>query len=139
MESQGRKAIAGVIGSVLGIIGLVLAAIWWSGIIWLLKSALPLIFLGLGLHLILKAFGTSWQDLIARVSQIGTEFITLDKLTQGIATITLKCPNCGAKMPEGTKFCLQCGNPLPQPKICPRCQTVNVPEATFCGHCGIKL
>jgi predicted amidophosphoribosyltransferase len=34
---------------------------------------------------------------------------------------------------------LHCGSPLPQPKICPKCQRVNVSEAKFCGYCGAEF
>lgn len=141
MESQNRKVVSGVVGVVLGIIGLFLTGIWWEGVVWLLKSVLPLLFLGLGLHLILKALGISWRDLTVRVAQVGTELFSPAKSTHvnRAVAVTLQCPNCGAGMPSGTTFCLQCGNPLPQPKVCLKCQRVNVPEASFCGHCGAKL
>lgn len=68
------------------------------------------------------------------------------------------CPNCGARNPEGTHYCGQCGGPLarmcPQcgamvtsrycgecgslvPRTCPKCGAVVT--TSYCGECGTKL
>ena len=56
---------------------------------------------------------------------------------------TIACAACGAKIPEGSKFCLECGTKVVMPKkggmkICPRCKA-NVPEGKFCLECGARL
>lgn len=46
------------------------------------------------------------------------------------------CPECGKKTPKG-KFCIECGHPLVNK--CPNCGT-EVPQGSkFCSECGTKL
>ena len=47
------------------------------------------------------------------------------------------CPNCGAPVTPGQRFCGQCGNALA--KSCPGCGAPADPGARFCGQCGTKL
>jgi class 3 adenylate cyclase len=47
------------------------------------------------------------------------------------------CPNCKAEIPDGSKFCVQCGALLPL--ACPSCGHGNRPLATFCASCGTAL
>jgi uncharacterized membrane protein YvbJ len=49
----------------------------------------------------------------------------------------MQCPNCGASVPAGKKFCLECGTPLPV--LCPSCGAPNPAGAKFCGDCGTSL
>ncbi len=35
-----------------------------------------------------------------------------NKSDPNIATVTLACRQCGANLPEGSQFCLKCGNPI---------------------------
>jgi len=50
-----------------------------------------------------------------------------------------KCPNCGATVAQGLKFCGECGSPMATTKVCPNCGTQNEPGMKFCGECGTKL
>ena len=50
-----------------------------------------------------------------------------------------KCPNCGADVPLGLKFCGECGSPVSANKKCPHCGADNPPGMKFCGECGTKL
>ena len=49
------------------------------------------------------------------------------------------CSGCGAKMPAGSKFCMNCGQPRPTAKFCPECGTKAQDGAKFCMNCGTKL
>ncbi|MBR4462790.1 MAG: SPFH domain-containing protein [Erysipelotrichaceae bacterium] len=49
------------------------------------------------------------------------------------------CPNCGAQLPAGAKFCMSCGQPLIASDKCPNCGS-EIPEgAKFCLNCGTKI
>lgn len=50
-----------------------------------------------------------------------------------------KCPNCGAPVAQGAKFCGECGSPIATKAVCPNCGTENEPGTKFCGECGTKL
>jgi len=53
----------------------------------------------------------------------------------------VECPGCKASVPQGAKFCLNCGNPKPQapaPTACSKCGTDLPPGAKFCFNCGNK-
>jgi membrane protease subunit (stomatin/prohibitin family) len=49
------------------------------------------------------------------------------------------CPHCGAKNPDGQKFCGECGQSIVVGVICPNCGKVNATGQKFCGDCGTKL
>jgi hypothetical protein len=49
----------------------------------------------------------------------------------------MQCPQCQHENQEGTKFCNECGTPLPV--VCTSCQTANHPGAKFCNECGTPL
>jgi ribosomal protein L40E len=51
----------------------------------------------------------------------------------------MKCPQCQADNPEGSAFCLKCGNSLQVETICPECGHKNLPDSTFCNKCGHAL
>lgn len=56
---------------------------------------------------------------------------------------TAKCAGCGATLPEGAKFCLECGAkvvpPVPDNMIvCPQCGNT-VAKGKFCLECGYKF
>ncbi len=48
----------------------------------------------------------------------------------------IKCPKCGAIVPEG-KFCLECGAKLEN--NCSNCGAALIPGAKFCLECGNKI
>ena len=58
------------------------------------------------------------------------------------APAVVKCPNCGADLPEGAKFCLNCGEKveiIPEGMVkCPDCGKI-VPKGKFCLECGHKF
>ena len=49
----------------------------------------------------------------------------------------MDCPSCGGTVPEGGRFCVQCGAPLPT--TCGACGFANPPDARFCAGCGVPL
>jgi class 3 adenylate cyclase/predicted ATPase len=49
----------------------------------------------------------------------------------------MDCPSCKAEIPDGSKFCIQCGAPLPL--ACSSCRHSNPPHAKFCANCGASL
>lgn len=51
----------------------------------------------------------------------------------------LKCPQCGAEVESGSKFCGECGNPIPQTKECPKCHVQLKLTAKFCSECGASF
>jgi len=61
--------------------------------------------------------------------------------TQAAPQMKIKCSKCGAEVPEGTKFCNECGAKIVKPGTisCPKCNA-EVPEgAKFCNSCGNKM
>ena len=50
-----------------------------------------------------------------------------------------KCPNCGIEVEIGAKFCMECGQPIPQMKECPACHAQCPLTAKFCVECGYNF
>ncbi|MDO8567900.1 MAG: zinc ribbon domain-containing protein [Dehalococcoidales bacterium] len=48
------------------------------------------------------------------------------------------CPNCGANVPDGSRFCPGCGSAVAAP-VCPRCGTSIKAGVNFCPSCGQTL
>ena len=55
----------------------------------------------------------------------------------GSASAESVCSACGARVPQGFRFCPQCGRELS--RSCPRCGQPTWPQARFCGSCGAAL
>ena len=73
----------------------------------------------------------------------GLGFGLAQQMTQGLAQqsqpaapqVVVACAKCGARSPDGTRFCGECGAPLV--RTCPKCgAAVN---AKFCGECGTEI
>jgi len=64
-------------------------------------------------------------------------------------TSTIRCANCGLSLPEGARFCSQCGAAVAPAstsptgrratKICPACGHANRASFDFCVQCGTEL
>ncbi|MDR1084171.1 MAG: SPFH domain-containing protein [Deltaproteobacteria bacterium] len=56
------------------------------------------------------------------------------------ATPAVSCPKCRAQVPQGQKFCQECGaamaNPVQKVIKCDKCGAVISPKAKFCPECG---
>ena len=53
-----------------------------------------------------------------------------------------QCSQCGKNLPPHGKFCTHCGQPVgqkPHSKRCPHCSTENLPESIYCNQCGEKI
>lgn len=48
------------------------------------------------------------------------------------------CAACGESLPEGAKFCPNCGKPAAR-KVCPVCGAEPAEGAKFCANCGAPL
>ena len=49
----------------------------------------------------------------------------------------MTCPRCQASIPDGSRFCNQCGSPLAV--VCEACQAANPLGSRFCAQCGFVL
>ena len=71
------------------------------------------------------------------VQQIEEAAETANVFRGTIETQTITCPNCG-KPSGGGKFCNNCGYNL-QLRICPNCGAQVAQGVKFCGECGTRL
>ena len=56
------------------------------------------------------------------------------------APVQTRCAACGTVLPEGAKFCPECGKPAAKKSVCPVCGAVPASEgAKFCAECGAPL
>jgi class 3 adenylate cyclase len=51
----------------------------------------------------------------------------------------MSCPNCGHENPQDSKFCGECGAPLPRTTTCASCGRENPPGLKFCRGCGAAV
>ena len=58
---------------------------------------------------------------------------------QPAAAGVVYCPNCGAQLPAGAKFCMSCGQSLLVKNVCPKCGSELPAGAKFCLNCGEKI
>lgn len=95
-------------------------------------------FMGAGLGL---GMGANLGGMIHNA--MGNVVPNVQMARQPVGETVVKCSNCGSEMPEGAKFCLECGQKAEEPKkenkiTCPNCKAT-VPEAKFCLECGYKF
>lgn len=48
------------------------------------------------------------------------------------------CPNCGAAIKTGAKFCAECGSPIKQDRFCTECGSSIQAGSKFCPECGAR-
>jgi membrane protease subunit (stomatin/prohibitin family) len=51
----------------------------------------------------------------------------------------IKCQSCGAEIPSGSKFCINCGNKVGGGISCPECKADVPPGSKFCLNCGTRM
>ena len=81
-------------------------------------------------------------------TKIGAAFARIDEsaaLLKKNAGIR-ECPNCGADVGKGYRFCIHCGTKMPEEEvpvsdkvICEKCGVEAEEGAAFCINCGAKL
>ena len=49
------------------------------------------------------------------------------------------CPNCGAAVSTGARFCHTCGRPIPAGRTCANCGASLSETAQFCSACGTPV
>ena len=50
-----------------------------------------------------------------------------------------KCKFCGAEVPDGSNFCVECGKPVSQGNVCPHCGAPISDGDIFCQECGKRI
>jgi hypothetical protein len=53
-------------------------------------------------------------------------------------TISGGCPQCGASLVPGAKFCPECGAKIAVKQFCTECDSEIPPNSKFCPECGAK-
>ena len=97
--------------------------------------------------------GNMGSDIVSMMAQMKMAGVMLDKM-DGVMNQTAKtetpssdivrtCKKCGAKIPENSKFCLECGEKVVADApdnmiVCPACGAT-VAKGKFCLECGHKF
>ena len=98
----------------------------------------------LGLLVQIKAFYTNIDKMNAELEQLKARSAESQKADEAEKDKTKKsvCPECGAEISKGQKFCAVCGakifNDEPKQRRCAGCGTVLTDEQEFCPECGRK-
>ncbi|CAG0968987.1 DNA-directed RNA polymerase subunit E' [Anaerolineae bacterium] len=59
--------------------------------------------------------------------------------TQVSSTSQVVCVNCNAVLPQGSRFCDQCGTQVQEPITCPACKASIPHDSRFCDQCGATV
>ena len=84
-------------------------------------------------------------DFVQRYTFLGkpldiNDFGPKEEPVQPEPAVQAHCTGCGAALPEGAKFCPECGKPAVKKSACPVCGAVPAAEsAKFCAECGAPL
>jgi membrane protease subunit (stomatin/prohibitin family) len=84
------------------------------------------------------AVGAGFGAGTAIGNMMGEAIKTMGQKPQEVQSVSeIKCPNCGALVPSGYKFCGVCGKPVGIPKVkCTKCSKEIDPGLKFCPECG---
>ncbi len=63
----------------------------------------------------------------------------LQQAMAGGAQPKVRCPNCKADVPFGSKFCPNCGHDLSATATCPKCGATVPADSKFCPNCGNQM
>lgn len=63
----------------------------------------------------------------------------LQQAMAGGAEPKVRCPNCHADIPFGSRFCPNCGTNLAATVTCPQCQATLPVGSKFCANCGYNM
>jgi membrane protease subunit (stomatin/prohibitin family) len=63
----------------------------------------------------------------------------IQQAIQGGAQPKIRCPNCHADVPFGSRFCPSCGYNLSATVTCPQCGAPAPAGSKFCMNCGFQL
>jgi len=74
------------------------------------------------------------SNLSGQMKDVMTDLTKDQSIKKGV----LYCPNCGAKLPESAKFCMNCGTQILNNK-CSKCGNDLPSDAKFCLNCGEKV
>jgi outer membrane protein assembly factor BamD (BamD/ComL family) len=80
-----------------------------------------------------------WEQALSLLDQVDDQqkgYRDVGELIERVqAQIAITCPQCGALVPSGYKFCSRCGAAI-ETWVCWRCQSPVPEERKFCGRCG---
>ena len=51
----------------------------------------------------------------------------------------MECGKCGRLIPEGGRFCNNCGTAIRKRKLCPQCHYIDAENKVYCAQCGSLL
>lgn len=76
-----------------------------------------------------KSHGQHWDD----------RYEETPRISPGNSHEAVTCKNCRARIPAGSKFCLECGARVENGVVCPNCGEELSADAKFCNKCGTKV
>jgi ribosomal protein L40E len=66
----------------------------------------------------------------------GSHHNNMPILDSGVNQNGIICGKCNARITNGSKFCLQCGEKVSDILVCGNCGEKLPPQAKFCSKCG---
>lgn len=69
----------------------------------------------------------------------GNQYHNIPTLEPAANQNVIICSKCNARIPNGSKFCLQCGEKVSDIFICVNCGEKLPPHAKFCAKCGNRV
>ena len=85
-----------------------------------------------------------FKPIIGEITDAETKISELEKQSRKLRNVVL-CEECGAEVPAGDRFCVDCGAKLPEPEkteesnVCAKCGKPIMGDARFCIYCGAPI